>query len=154
LWRLGGATSAAALALGMIGSYAARGQVAPLQIIGLAQGRGGDNAVNLHVNGPSDVLTAQLVFQPGAETGWHTHPGPTVVVVKNGALTEYHSNGCITVHAAGSVFFETKGEVHNAVNQTGEVVEVFATFLSPAGTQALMPASDPGGVCRPKQNDH
>ena len=149
LWRIAGAASAAAVALGLIGSYAARGQaqVAPLQINVLAEGLGGENAVNLHVNGPSDVLQTQLVFQPGAETGWHTHPGPVVVVIKNGALTEYHSNGCVTVHPAGSVFFENKGEVHNAVNQTGDVIEVYATFLSPAGTQPLIPATDPGGVC-------
>jgi hypothetical protein len=60
------------------------------------------------------------------------HPGPVVVVVKSGALTEIHSNGCITVHPAGSAFFETKAEVHNAINQTAGVAEVYATFLSPA----------------------
>jgi len=48
------------------------------------------------------------------------------------------------VHPAGSAFFETAGEVLNAVNQTGVVTEVYATFLSPAGTQPLIPASDPG----------
>ena len=88
------------------------------------------------------------MFQPGGETGWHTHPGPVVVVVKSGALTEYHSNGCVTVHPAGSVFFESEGEVHRAINQTGEVIEVYATFISPAGSQPLQPAADPGGVCR------
>jgi hypothetical protein len=41
----------------------------------------------------------------------------------------------VTVHPAGSVFFEKAGEVHNAVNQTSVVTEVYATFLSPAGTQ-------------------
>jgi quercetin dioxygenase-like cupin family protein len=147
LLRLGGAASAAALALGLIGSYTARGQVSPLQIMALAQGSSDENTVNLHVKGPSDVLQTLLVFQPGAGTGWHTHPGPVVAVVKSGALTETHSNGCVTVHPAGSAFFETKGEVHNAVNQTSGVTEVYATFLSPAGAQPLMPASDPGGVC-------
>jgi quercetin dioxygenase-like cupin family protein len=148
LLRLGGAASVAALALGLIGSYAARGQVSPLQITALAQGYSADNNVILHVKGPSDVLQTLLVFQPGAGTGWHTHPGPVVVLVKSGALTETHSNGCVTVHPAGSAFFETAGEVHNAVNQTGVVTEVYATFLSPAGTQPLIPASDPGRTCR------
>ena len=93
--RLGGAASAAALALSLIGSSGARGQVTPLQI----------------------------------------------------ALTETHSNGCVTVHPAGSVFFETKGEIHNAANQTAGVAEVYATFLSPAGAQPLIPEPNPGGVC-------
>jgi hypothetical protein len=148
LWRLGGAASVAALALGLIGSYAVRGQVAPLQIIGLAQGSSAAHNVNLHVGGPNDVLVADLVFQPGAQTGWHSHPGPVVVVIKSGALTETHSNGCITVHPQGSVFFETAGEIHNATNDAGVVTEVYATFLSPAGAPPLIPQSNPGGVCR------
>ena len=146
--RLGAAASAAALVLGLIGSGSARGQVSPLQIIALAQGFSPEKIRNMHVNGPNDVLQALLVFQPGAETGWHIHPGPVVVVVKSGAITETHANGCITVHPAGSVFFETAGEVHNATNQTGGVAEVYATFLSPAGSQPLIPVPDPGRVCR------
>src|SRR5450755_3002211 len=119
-----------------------------LEIIPLAQGFSPEQHIRLHSKGPSDILQSKLVFQPGGETGWHTHPGPVVVVVKSGALTEYHSNGCVTVHPAGSVFFESEGEVHRAVNQTGEVIEVYATFISPAGSQPLQPAADPGGVCR------
>jgi quercetin dioxygenase-like cupin family protein len=149
LWRLGTAALAAVFALGLIGPGAVRGlQVNALQIIPLAQGFSPENNLNLHVEGPSDVLQSLLVFQPGGDTGWHTHPGPVVVVVKTGALTEYHSNGCVTVHPAGSVFFETKEEVHRAVNQTGGVAEVYATFISPTGAQPLIPASDPGAVCR------
>jgi len=147
LLTLGGAAAVAALALGLFGSHVARGDVSPLQIIGLALGSNDEEAVNLHVKGPSDVLQTELVFQAGAETGWHSHPGPVVVVVKSGALTETHSNGCVTVHPAGSAFFETKGEIHNATNQTGGVTEVYAVFLSPAGAQPLIPQTNPGGVC-------
>ena len=123
-------------------------QVSPLQIIPLAQGYSPDHNVILHLKGATDVLQTDLIFQPGGTTGWHIHPGPVVVVVKSGALTEIHSNGCMTVHPAGSGFFEDANEVHNVVNQTGIVTEVYATFLSPAGTQPLIPAPDPGGVCR------
>jgi quercetin dioxygenase-like cupin family protein len=148
LWGLGAAALAGLFAFGGFGSGNARGQVPPLQIIGLAQGYSPDNNVILHLKGPSDVLQTDLIFQSGAATGWHTHPGPVVVVVKSGALTEIHSDGCMTVHPSGSVFFEEAGAVHNAVNQTGGVTEVYATFMSPAGAQPLIPASDPGGVCR------
>jgi quercetin dioxygenase-like cupin family protein len=153
LLRLGGAASAAALVLGLMGLGGARGQSTPLQIIPQAQGHSTEKHVNLHVNGPSDTLQALLVFQPGAETGWHIHPGPVVVVVKSGALTETHSNGCTTLHPTGSVFFESAGEVHNATNRTNGVAEVFATFMSPAGAQPLIPVGDPGGVCHPGDNE-
>ena len=147
LFTLGGAAAVGALALGLFGAHVARGDVSPLQIIALALGSNDDDTDNLHVKGPSDILQTELVFQPGAETGWHSHPGPVVVVIKNGALTETHSNGCVTVHPSGSAFFETKGEVHNASNQTGGVTEVYAVFLSPAGAQPLIPENNPGGVC-------
>ena len=143
-----GAVALGALALGLVSLGIARGQTSGLQIIALAQGFSAENNLNLHVKGPSDVLQSLLVFQPGGDTGWHTHPGPVVVVVKTGALTEYHSNGCVTVHPAGSVFFETQGEVHRAVNQTGGEAQAYVTFISPTGNPPLIPASDPGGVCR------
>jgi quercetin dioxygenase-like cupin family protein len=153
LLRLGGAGSAAALALGLIGSYVASGQVSPLQIMGLAQGYSPDKGVQLHIDGPTDALQALLVFQPGAATGWHKHPGPVVVVIKSGALTETHRNGCVTVHPAGSVFFEKADEIHNAANETTGVAEVYATFLSPAGSQPLIPQAHPGKTCHHDGNE-
>ena len=70
-----------------------------------------------------------------------------MVVIKSGQLTEIHSDGCTTVHAAGTAFFESPGEVHNVVNQTNGTTEVYATFLSPTGSQPLIPVGDPGNVC-------
>jgi quercetin dioxygenase-like cupin family protein len=123
-------------------------QVSPLQIIPLADGIDPNHNVILHMKGATDVLQTDLIFQPGATTGWHIHPGPVVVVIKTGALTEIQSNGCVIVHNAPSAFFENPDEVHNVVNQTGVVTEVLATFLSPVGTQPLIPVPDPGNVCR------
>ena len=65
------------LVLGLIGPGSARGQGEPA-----ANHRPGarlpppTKTGNLRVNGPSDVLQALLVFQPGGETGWHIHPWP------------------------------------------------------------------------------
>jgi quercetin dioxygenase-like cupin family protein len=133
----------AVFVLTVISARATHGQTTGLEINSLAQGYSLDHEVKLHAKGPSDVLQSLLVFQPGGDTGWHIHPGPVVVVVKNGALTEYHSDGSVTVHPAGSVFFEEKDEVHRAVNETGTVVEVYATFISPSGTQPLIPVPAP-----------
>jgi quercetin dioxygenase-like cupin family protein len=155
IFKIATTASAAAFVVGLIGPGGARAQdVSPLQIIALAQGFSAQKTPNMHVNGASDVLQALLVFQPGADTGWHIHPGPVVVVVKSGAITETHANGCITVHPAGSVFFETAGEIHNATNQTGGVAEVHATFLSPTGSQPLIPVANPGRACSPGDQDN
>jgi len=137
-----------ALAFAGLAAALAYSQVSPLQIIPLAPpGYSPDHNTVLHIKGPTEVLQADLIFQQGGTTGWHIHPGPVVVVVKSGALTEIHANGFMTVHPAGSAFFEQPDEVHNVINQFNGVTEVFATFLSPAGTPPLIPVSDPGGVC-------
>jgi quercetin dioxygenase-like cupin family protein len=146
-WGLGAAALVAACALGVFSRGHANAQVSPVQINALAQGHNTANKVTMHVYGPSDVLQTQLIFQPGGGVGWHMHPGPVVVVVNTGALTEIHSDGCTTQHPAGSVFFEEAGVVHNAVNQTNGVTEVYATFILPTGTQPLIAVPDPGTVC-------
>jgi len=105
--------------------------------------------VRINEKGPSDILQTKIVVQPGGDTGWHTHPGPVVVVVKSGAVTEFHSNGCVSVHAAGSVFLESAGEVHKVINEGSVPSESYATFILPPGSQPLQPAGDPGNaVCR------
>ena len=137
-WRLGA---------GVLLAVVAFSQVAPLQINPLALGTSPEHNVILHMKGPTDVLEADLVFPAGSSAGWHIHPGPVVVVIKSGKLTEIHSDGCMTVHEAGSAFFENPGEVHNVVNQTSGVTEVYATFLSPSGSQPLIPVANPGNTC-------
>ena len=139
LWRVGAAVLVAIVAFSQT----------PLQIIPLAPpGTDKEHNVILHMKGATDVLQAELIFQPGASVGWHIHPGPVVVVIKSGKLTEIHSDGCTTVHDAGSAFFEQPGEVHNVVNQGNVVTDLYATFLSPTGSQPLIPVADPGNVCR------
>ena len=81
-WQLG-----APVLLGAV----AFSQVTPLQIIPLAQGLSQEHNVIMPIKGATDVLQTDLIFQPGATTGWHIHPGPVVVVIKSGKLTEVHT---------------------------------------------------------------
>lgn len=119
------------------------GQPGPLEFIPLAMGYSSDHQVKLETKGPSDVLQARLVAQPLGDTGWHTHPGPAVVVVTKGAVTEYH-NGCVKLYPAGSAFFEQEGEVHRVVNHDPSVAaEAYLTFILPSGSPPLIPADEP-----------
>jgi quercetin dioxygenase-like cupin family protein len=141
-------------ALAVISVRAVYGEPTGLEIVPLAPGYSADHHIKLQAKGPNDVLQTLLVFQPGGDTGWHIHPGPAIVVVKNGALTEYHCDGRVTVHPAGSAFFEEKDVVHRAANQTGAVVQVYATFISPAGTPPLIPVPAPArGGCSDHRRD-
>src|SRR5437762_4923817 len=86
------------------------------QIVPIAAGSVPDADLKAKVKGPTDVLTAELVFVSGGDTGWHIHPGPVAVVIKSGSLTEHDANGCSVFHPTGSAFFEEAGVVHKAVS--------------------------------------
>jgi quercetin dioxygenase-like cupin family protein len=127
----------------------AAAQSGALSLEPLALGYSAERRVKIDSKGPVDVMTAKIVIGPLGDTGWHTHPGPAIVTLTKGTLTEYHGNGCISMYTAGSAFFEEAGEVHRVVNPGSEPAEALMTFLLPAGTpptQALQPAPEP----RPK----
>src|SRR3712207_4077153 len=90
-------------------------QVGPLQVIPLAQGFTTEN-IKLHAKGPNVVLTVKMTLAPFGEVPWHTHAGPVIFVVTQGVLTQYHANGCVSVHQPGSVIVEEEGDVHRIVN--------------------------------------
>lgn len=44
------------------------------------------DGVELRVRAETTVLTTELVYQPGQESGWHSHPGIVIAVVREGAV--------------------------------------------------------------------
>src|SRR4051812_41223875 len=83
-----GLTAAATMAVSLPGSPAAATAGAGASSEILAQGTTADQ---LHVqsSGPSRMVVQRVTIQPGGYTGWHTHPGPLLVVVEQGTLTHY-----------------------------------------------------------------
>jgi quercetin dioxygenase-like cupin family protein len=96
----------------------------------------------------TDVAMAQITVVPGGSSGWHSHPGGAIVVVKSGSLTVYKSRGsqCTTVtYGAGDAFVERPGEVDDVFN-TGTVPYVlYVTFPRvPQGDSARTDEPNPG----------
>ena len=46
-------------------------------------------AAGIDVLPGTDVVAVQNTFASGGSSGWHSHPGPTVVVVRSGQITIY-----------------------------------------------------------------
>jgi quercetin dioxygenase-like cupin family protein len=100
----------------------------------------------------TDIVMAQITVQPGGSSGWHSHPGGAIIVVKEGSLTVYGSfgNKCeITTYGAGQAFVERAGEVDQVIN-TGAIPYVLLV-TSPrvprgasARTDELNPNACPG----------
>jgi quercetin dioxygenase-like cupin family protein len=79
-------------------------------------------------------------------TGWHSHPGPVVVVIKSGTMTFYEEDCTIRTYQAGDAFVDQGGgHVHLARNEGTQPLVLWATYfgVSPGGpfrTNAPQPA--------------
>src|ERR1051326_4203456 len=81
----------------------------------------------------TDVAMAQITVDPGGSTGWHSHPGGAIVVVKQGSPTVYESIGSqceTTTYNAGQAFIARPGEVGDIVNEGTVPYVLFVTFRS------------------------
>jgi quercetin dioxygenase-like cupin family protein len=91
---------------------------------------------------------AQITVDPGGSSGWHSHPGGAIVVVKTGTLTVYESTGnkCdTTTYQAGQAFVERPGEVDDVFNTGTAPYVLLVTFPRvPQGDSPRTDESDPG----------
>jgi quercetin dioxygenase-like cupin family protein len=103
--------------------------------------------VALESHNNTDIAVANVTITPAGHSGWHSHPGPVIVVVKTGTVTFYHGNDptCTgTVHPAGTVFIEEGGDVGIARNEGAVEVNNVVTFFVPAGSPTRIDAANPG----------
>jgi quercetin dioxygenase-like cupin family protein len=104
----------------------------------------------IHALNAQETVVQQIVIGPDGHTGWHSHPGPVVVVIKAGALTFYSSEDptCTgRTYTAGQAFIDSgQGHVHIARNlSASENVEVWATYFDvPPGGAFRIDVGDPG----------
>jgi len=96
----------------------------------------------------TDVVMAQITVVPGGSSGWHSHPGGAVVVIKQGSLTVNRSSGSqcqSTTYSAGQAFIERPGEVDDVVNTGTTPYVLYVTFPRvPQGSSARIDQADPG----------
>jgi quercetin dioxygenase-like cupin family protein len=98
----------------------------------------------------TDIAMTQITVEPGGSSGWHSHPGGAIVIVKQGAVTVYEAvgNEChIATHSAGQAFIERSGEVDQVVNEGSVPYVLVVTFPRvPQGAPARTDVANPG-VC-------
>jgi quercetin dioxygenase-like cupin family protein len=104
----------------------------------------------IHVRDAQDTVMQQIVLAPGGHTGWHSHPGPVVVLVKSGELTVYSGDDptCTgRTYAAGEAFVDSgQGHVHIGRNLSVSAnTELWVTYFDvPVGGGVRIDAADPG----------
>jgi len=108
----------------------------------------GGYKVSIETKGLSDVYVVSNVIAPGGHTGWHTHPGPSLITVKSGTITAYDGDDptCSpTVYSAGQGFVDPgDGHVHILRNETGVPAETIAVQLLPHGSVRRIDVPAPG----------
>lgn len=88
----------------------------------------------IHVPDARQTVMQQIVIGPGGHTGWHSHPGPVVVLIKSGTMSFYDGDdpGCTARnYSAGQAFVDSgQGHVHIARNEsTTDNLEIWATYF-------------------------
>jgi len=88
-----------------------------------------DHGVKIKTRGMSDVYVVQNKILPGGHTGWHSHPGPSIVSVVSGEATEYRGDQAgSVVHAAGTAFVDEGGDHAHLIANEGTTDLVLVAF--------------------------
>ena len=101
----------------------------------------------LDTKGATDVHVIENRIPPGGSFGWHSHPGPSIVVVKSGALTLYRETirrARPTRVEAGTGFVDDGGDVHLVRNEGTVDTVVYVTSIVPHGATRRIDEPSPG----------
>ena len=138
------ATALATPSLGVTSTTIAQGNLEEIDV----KGKTGDWKVRIKTEGQSQLVVVENKVAPGGNFGWHSHPGPSLVIVKSGTATFYRGDDphCTPqVYRQGAAFADpTGGVVHIVRNEGSEELVVIVTRLLPAGAAPRMDEPSPG----------
>jgi quercetin dioxygenase-like cupin family protein len=110
--------------------------------------RGRFDEIGLTTTGSSDIYVVTNTIAPGGDTGWHAHPGPSLITVQSGTVTAYEGDdpSCTPrVHQAGSGFIEPgHGHAHLLRNEGDVDVVTVAVQIIPADSERRTDVATPG----------
>jgi hypothetical protein len=107
----------------------------------------GDWDIQIKSKPAFDIAVQSIVFQPGSQSGWHSHPGPVFIEVVSGTMTFYESNDptCTPiVKTAGQGYLDAGEHAHIARNETLLPATNVVTYFAPPGVALKIDAPNPG----------
>ena len=109
-------------------------------------GRIGAWSAKMNIKGASDLHVLSNRIAPGGSFGWHSHPGPSFVIVKSGTATVYlGADPKCRPHRfrAGSGFVDKGLAVHVVRNEgKRDLVTVVVSFV-PTGAERRIDEASP-----------
>ena len=104
--------------------------------------------VKVKTNGVSDVYVTRNAIAVDGHSGWHTHPGPSLIIVTVGEIMAYDGDDptCTpTLYTTGEGFVdEGGGHVHLLRNESGAPAETVAIQFLPKDASRRIDMPDPG----------
>jgi quercetin dioxygenase-like cupin family protein len=102
----------------------------------------------ISTKGASRLFVVQNTVTPGGTFGWHSHTGPSLVIVMSGTATEYEGDDptCTPhVHPAGTTFVDAGEATGHLVRNEGSVnLVVTVVRLVPEGAPQRVDLPNPG----------
>src|SRR3984885_3083962 len=97
--------------------------------------------------GQTDVYVVDNKIDPGATTGWHPHPGPSLILVVSGQVTNFTSedrNCAGHTYTAGQGFIDGGGNAEHTLRNNGTTeAETIAGQLTPHGAPRKIDEPNP-----------
>jgi len=119
-------------AVGLTSTPIASGTLDPVNL----NVRTGTWSAKLRTIGKSTVAVVENRVAPGGTFGWHSHPGPSLIVVKSGTITFYHSDDPTCSpdpRSQGDAIVDEGTDVHVGRNEGTVDAVVIVTRIIPVG---------------------
>ncbi|MEO7664169.1 MAG: cupin domain-containing protein [Candidatus Limnocylindrales bacterium] len=105
--------------------------------------------VKLEAKSAVDVVVRQHSYAAGGSTGWHAHPYPVLITVKEGTLTfyEYDDPTCTPIVVTAGHGYVDSGKGHIARNETDVPALDISVIFAPVGVAFRTELDAPGPYC-------
>jgi len=107
--------------------------------------------LELRTEGISDVYVTRNVIAVGGHSGWHTHPGPSLIIVTVGEIMAYDGDDPTCTpkrYRVGEGFVDPGGgHVHLLRNETDAPAETVAIQILPQGATRRIDVMPAPGNC-------
>ena len=102
--------------------------------------------VKLTTKADTDVFVTRNAIAVGGQSGWHSHPGPSLIIVTVGEITAYDSSDPLcspTVYRAGEGFVDSGDHAHLLRNESGAPAETVAVQFLADGSMRRIDEDQP-----------
>jgi quercetin dioxygenase-like cupin family protein len=102
--------------------------------------------VKIDTKDDSDVYVVRNSIAVGGQSGWHSHPGPSLITVTVGQITVYDGNDPLCqpkVYGAGDGFVDSGDHPHLLKNESGAAAETVAVQFLPVGATRRIDQPEP-----------